>query len=306
MRVARRPRPTILVMLTEAFLGQLRTLALSSPRRHRGTTTGERRSVKRGRSVEFADYRNYTPGDDPRRVDWNVYARLERPVIKLYEDEEDLSVHLLLDQSASMFWKPEDATRAEKFERAADLIGALGYVALASGDKVTVHTSTGQQFGPKRGIVTFAELIAFVERVKQSAPNNRLSLNGWLKAYAQRARPGLCILASDLLDEAGAAEGLAALGAARLDVSVLHTLCPEELDPQLSGDLRLKDVETSAVQDLSMDDIVLSQYRQRLADWSAEIASLCRKRGGRYYLTDTSQPVEQILVRDLRKEGWLF
>ena len=96
-------------MLTEAFLSQLRNLALSSPRRHRGTTTGERRSVKRGRSVEFADYRNYTPGDDPRRVDWNVYARHERAVIKLYEDEEELSVHLLLDQSASMFWQPEDA-----------------------------------------------------------------------------------------------------------------------------------------------------------------------------------------------------
>lgn len=305
-------------MLTEAFLSQLRNLALSSPRRHRGTTTGERRSIKRGRSVEFADYRNYTPGDDPRRVDWNVYARHERAVIKLYEDEEELSVHLLLDQSASMFWQPDDdadtarptaratAQSAGKFAHAADLILAMGYIALASGDKITVHTSTGQQFGPKRGIATFAELVAFIESAKKSAPNNRLSLNGWLKAYAQRARPGLCILASDLFDDHGFIDGFNALGASGLDVNVLHTLSPDEIDPQLAGDLRLKDVETNSMQDLSMDDIVLAQYRQRLNDWSADITTQCRKRGGRYHLTDTDLPIEQIIVRDLRKEGWLF
>jgi uncharacterized protein (DUF58 family) len=292
-------------MLSEVFLQQLRTLSLDSPRRRIGTTTGERRSIKRGRSVEFADYRDYTPGDDPRRVDWNVYARHEKPVIKLYEDEEDVTVHLLLDQSASMYWVPDDDAVVPKFGCAADLTLALAYVALASGDKVTVHTSTGQQFGPKRGIATFAELVAFNERAKKTAPNAKLTLNSWLKTYAVRAKPGLCILLSDLFDEAGFADGLNALGARRLDVSVLHVLSAEELDPQLTGDIRLKDIETDGEQDLSMDDIVLGQYRQRLKTWSAEIEAQTRKRGGRYHLVDTSTPLEQTVLRDLRAKGWL-
>ncbi len=292
-------------MLTEAFLQQLRTLSLDSPRRRVGTTTGERRSIKRGRSVEFADYRNYTPGDDPRRVDWNVYARHEKPVIKLFEDEEDVAVHLLLDQSASMYWEPDDIDVVPKFAYAADLALALAYVGLASGDKITLHTSTGQQYGPKRGMASFAEMVAFVERAKKSAPNAKLALNPWLKTYALRARPGLCILFSDLYDEAGFSDGFTALGARGLDVSVIHVLSSEEIDPQLNGDIRLKDIETDGEQDLSMDDIVLGQYRQRLKTWSDEIDAQTRRRGGRYYLADTSVPVQQTIVRDLRAQGWL-
>jgi uncharacterized protein (DUF58 family) len=293
-------------MLSEAFLGQLRTLSLASRRRHRGSTIGERRSVKRGRSVEFADYRNYTPGDDPRRVDWNVYARLERPVIKLYEDEEDLAVHLFLDQSASMYWQPDDAHGPGKLERAADLAIALGYITLASCDKVTLHASASGQFGPRRGIATFAELVRFVELAKQAKPNARLSLNSWLRASAQRAKPGLGVLLSDLFDEQGYAEGINALGAAGIDINVLHTLSPEELDPSLTGDVQLKDIETSGLQDLSVDDIVLGQYRQRLSEFTAAAAAQCRKTGGLYALIDVSLPVEHVVLRDLRAGGWLF
>ncbi|MCS6848293.1 MAG: DUF58 domain-containing protein [Anaerolineae bacterium] len=305
-------------MLSEAFLQSLRTLRLNAPRRRMGTLTGERRSVKRGRSVEFADYRNYTPGDDPRRVDWNVYARLERPYIKLFEDEEDLTTHILLDDSPSMFWQPDDEADgqhlAQKWLCAAQLAVVLGYVALASGDKVVLETSSFQRFGPKRGVAAAAALIAFVERVSatdkrdlRAAPvGRRQPLNAWLKRYALDARPGLCILISDMLDEGGYADGFNALGNSRLDVNLLHTLSPDELDPQFTGDLRLKDVETANQQDMSMDDAVLSQYRQRLAAWSEEIAANVRRRGGRYHLTDTSLPLEEIVLKDLRREEWLI
>ncbi len=93
----------------------------------------------------------------------------------------------------------------------------------------------------------------------------------WLKRYALDARPGLCILISDLMDEQGYADGLNALGSARLDVNLLHTLCPAEIDPQFVGDLKLKDIETAATQDMSMDDVALNQYRERLQTWTAEI-----------------------------------
>ncbi len=304
-------------MLSEAFLQSLRTLRLNAPRRRVGSLTGERRSVKRGRSVEFADYRNYTPGDDPRRVDWNVYARLERPYIKLFEDEEDLTTHILLDDSPSMFWQPDEEADgqhlAQKWLCAAQLAVVLGYVALASGDKVVLETSSFQRFGPKRGVASAAALIAFVERVSatdkrdlRAAPTGRRQpLNAWLKRYALDARPGLCILISDMLDEGGYTEGFNALGNSRLDVNLLHTLSADELDPQFTGDLRLKDVETANHQDMSLDDAVLSQYRQRLTVWSEAIAAQVRRRGGRYHLTDTSLPIEQIVLKDLRRAEWL-
>lgn len=308
-------------MLSEAFLRSLRNLRLNPLRRRSGSLTGERRSVRRGRSVEFADYRNYTPGDDPRRVDWNIYARLERPYIKLFEDEEDLTTHILLDCSPSMQWRDEDEDGSHKWQRAAELAVALGYIALASGDKLVLEangSSGAQHFGPRRGGAAMAELIKFVEglpNIARGPASNTavaavmntpaLALNDWFKRYALKAKPGLCVIISDLLDEAGFEDGLTALGSSRLDLHLLHTLCPAELDPDLMGDLKLKDIETNRTQDLSLDEAVMTQYRQRLGEWTAGISSFGRRRGGRYHLTDTSLSMEQILLKDLRREEWL-
>jgi uncharacterized protein (DUF58 family) len=297
-------------MLSEAFLQSLRNLRLNVPRRRIGTLTGERRSIKRGRSVEFADYRNYTPGDDPRRVDWNIFARLERPYIKLFEDEEDLTTHILLDDSPSMFWMSDDDAEmyrvSPKWLSAAQLAAALGYIALAAGDKVVIEASSFQRFGPKRGVASAGALISFVENISTRRTSHHHSINRWLKRYALDAKTGLCIVISDLLDEEGYVDGFNALGSSRLDVNLLHTLSPDEIDPQFNGDLRLKDVETASLQDMSMDDQVLNQYRQRLTAWTEEAAGHVRRRGGRYHLTDTSLPIEEIMLKDLRREEWLI
>ncbi len=276
--------------------------------------------MRRGRSIEFADYRNYTPGDDPRRVDWNIYARLEKPFIKLYEDEQDLTVHILLDASPSMRWRDEtndgSAGASGKWTRAAQLAIAIGHIALTSGDRLQLELSTRERFGPKRGVTATAELIAFMEsrsaemhlresRIEPSLLAPTAGLNVWWKRYALDARPGICVIISDLLDAEGCTEGLNALGASRLDTRLLHTLCPAELEPELAGDVRLKDIETAATQDVSLDDATLRQYRDRLRAWTAALNDLCRKRGARYHLTNTATPIEQIMLRDLRREGWL-
>jgi uncharacterized protein (DUF58 family) len=299
-------------MLSESILRSLSDLQFVPPRRRPGTTTGERRSPRRGRSVEFADYRDYSPGDDPRRVDWNIYARLERPYIKLYEDEEDLTVHVLLDASPSMQWREETATVSAKWERAAQLAVAMCYIALSSGDRLIVETSTRDRFGPKRGVAATSGVIEFLEKVTLNLdPTDSVltpqssGLNDWWKRYALDARPGLCIILSDFLDAEGYTEGVNALGASRLDVNVLHTLSPDELDPEFAGDLRLKDIETSAMQDVSLDDAALNQYRQRLSRWMGELSDFCRRRGGKYHLVDTSDSLEKIVLRDLRREGWI-
>jgi uncharacterized protein (DUF58 family) len=304
-------------MLAESILRSLSGLQFVTPHRHPGAGIGERRSPRRGRSVEFADYRDYTPGDDPRRVDWNIYARLERPYIKLYEDEEDLTVHLLLDTSPSMQWHDETSPTSSKWERAAQLAEAFAYIALSSGDRLILETSSRARLGPKRGVAATSNVIEFIEHETlpadvssgQAIAEARAAathLNAWWKRYALDARPGLCIIISDFFDAEGYAEGLNALGASRLDVNVLHTLSPEELDPNFIGDLRLRDIESSATQDVSLDDVALGQYHQRLKQWTGEIADFCRRRGGKYHLTNTDDGVEQIALRDLRREGWIL
>jgi uncharacterized protein (DUF58 family) len=292
-------------MLSESLLARLRGLTLSTARRRRGTTAGERRSPRRGRSIEFADYRAYSPGDDPRRIDWNVFARHERAVVKLFEEEEDLAVHILVDQSASMFPQADDARTGAKFDCAAELALLLGYVALAAGDALSVQFSTGRTFGPRHGLPAFADLTRFIDDARAAAPNARLNLAGWLAAYAQRARPGLCLLLSDFLDESRWQAGVTALGAAGLEVAALHVLSPDELDPSLSGDLRLTDVETGDAQEISVDESLLAAYQRRLQEWTAEVAAGCRRSGGRWLLVDSSQSPERIALHELRKAGWL-
>ena len=308
-------------MLSESFLKSLSGLRLWSQKRRPGTYTGERRSTRKGRSVEFADYRNYTPGDDPRRVDWNVYARLEKPYIKLYEDEEDLTVHVLLDASASMRWNPDEVddelvrgheqVPGTKWQRAAELALALGHIVLASGDRLVVETSNRAHFGPKRGEASTSQLITFLEAQQnrlsfatQDSAVHRVQLNTWLRNYALAARGGMSIVISDFMDEDGFAEGLGALGA-KLDLNVLHTLSEEELDPQFAGDLRLVDVENNRKQDVSLDEASFRRYRERLHAFTSELEVTTRRRGGRSLLINTSRPIEQLVLKDLRTAGWL-
>ena len=307
-------------MLSESFLKSLSGLRLWSQKRRPGTYTGERRSTRKGRSVEFADYRNYTAGDDPRRVDWNVYARLEKPYIKLYEDEEDLTVHLLLDASASMRWNPDDDADLPgaheqkpggKWQRAVDLTLALGHIVLSSGDRLVVETSNRAHFGPKRGEAATSQLITFLDaqqaRLSYATSDSivhRVQLNSWLRSYALSARSGMCIVISDFMDEEGFAEGLGAIGA-KLDLNVLHTLSDEELDPQFAGDLRLVDIENNRKQDVSLDEASFRRYRQRLEAFTTDLETTTRRRGGRSMLINTGKPIEQLMLKDLRTAGWL-
>ncbi len=302
-------------MLSESFLKSLGGLRVWSAKRRPGTYSGERRSPRKGRSVEFADYRNYTPGDDPRRVDWNIYARLEKPYIKLFEEEEDLTIYLLLDTSASMAWNPEfdpeydkTFTAGAKWNRASQIALALGHIILASGDRLVVETPDRTRFGPKRGEASTSQLITFLNAQTariESAPLQVKAgtLNGWLRSVAATVRTGMVILISDCLDESGMHEGLTAISG-KLDMNVLQVLCPEELSPELTGDLRLRDVEDDRMQDVSLDEATLTRYRNGMDQWMRDLTEGIRKRGGRHVLADSGQPIEQH-IRALRKEGWL-
>ncbi len=302
---------------SEAFLRKLEQLSLVARHVRAGQATGERRSTKRGTSVEFADYRDYTRGDDLRRVDWNIYARLDRPFVKLFEEEEDLAVHLLLDGSGSMDWGGERGEeRGERGEEnkwvyARRLAGALGYVALVSGDRLTVSvlssfthsSSTHFSFGPVRGRGHTLRLFEWLESLKAGGTTD---LNAGLRAYAiSGGRPGLVVLISDLFSPAGYVEGLTRLAARGHEVAVIHVLAPDEVEPVLAGDLRLLDVETGDPQEVTIDGGMRNLYRRRLAAWRDEIRAACRARDVHYVPVETDIPFERVVLYDLRRAGIL-
>jgi len=329
----------------EVFLRKLERLSLVTSHLRAGQVAGERRSTKRGTSVEFADYRDYTRGDDLRRVDWNIYARLERPFVKLFEEEEDLAVHLLLDGSASMDWgagggQGDKGTRGQgdgetggrgdgvegdenKWVYARRVAAALGYVALTSGDRLTVvklqtpnsklqspisilHSPSPilpPQFGPVRGRGHALRLFEWLGGLQARGATD---LNAGLRAHAVAAsRPGLVVLISDLLSPSGYAEGLTRLAARGHGVAVLHTLSPDEVEPPLAGDLRLRDVETGEPQEVTVDGGTRALYRRRLVAWREEIRASCRARNVHYVPIETDTPFDRVVLYDLRRVGLL-
>ena len=283
-------------LLSPEFLLQIERLALLSRRAFRGRTRGERKSPRKGMSVEFSDYRPYGAGDDLRYVDWNIYGRLDRLYLKLFVDEEDLRLHLLLDGSASMsFGEPG------KLHYAARLAAALGFVGLASHERVgvaVIRDRMAEGWSPARGRGQLLSLLEFAARLRAEGPTG---LSDALVAYALRSREaGLAVLISDLLDPAGYERGLKALLERRFDVHVVHLLSPEELNPVLAGDLRLTDAETGEIQDFTMDGEAMRSYRERLGEFLESAESFCRANEISYHRVATDTPVEELVLRELK------
>jgi uncharacterized protein (DUF58 family) len=283
---------------------KLQQLSLVASRVRAGAIKGERRSKRRGTSIEFADYRNYTQGDDLRRLDWNIFARLERPYIKLLEDEEDLAVHLILDTSASMDWPQEGEFDQNKLVYAQRLVAALAYTALSNNDRTTIAamSSTGtRHFGPARGRGQGVAMMNFVQALTTGGVTD---LNTALKDYALRSsRPGLCLIATDMFSPSGYIEGLNVLLGKGYEVALLHVMSPDEISPPLGGDLRLVDVETGMPQEVTIDGAMRDLYERRLAAWRDDIRADCARRGVHYVTVETSTPWERLMLYELRRLG---
>jgi uncharacterized protein (DUF58 family) len=298
-------------LFDEDFLRKLERLSILSRRAMSGQLQGERRSPKRGQSVEFADFRPYAPGDDFRRIDWNAYARLERFFIKLFVEEEDLTVHFLVDASRSMDWG-----QPNKLWYASRAAGALGYVALVGLDRVTVTVlgngaiESRNHFPPRRGKSQATALFSFLQTL---VAGGRAHLAARLRAYAATTiQPGPLLLFSDLMDE-GWSEGLGTLASRGFEVTVLHILAPDEVDPDSStwlgagptADFKLLDAETGAEVEITADYDLLERYRQGLAAWREELRHFCGARGMHYVPVETSMPFEELLFGWLRRRGVL-
>ena len=284
-------------------LRKLEQLSLVASRVRIGLLKGERRSRKRGSSIEFADYRDYSQGDDLRRLDWNVFARLERPFIKLLEDEEDLAVHILVDASGSMDWPPEDDEKS-KFHYAIRLAGALGYISLIVGDLVSVSwlsEDSSRGWGPFRGRQNALSLFQYLEA---GQARGRTDINQAAKNYGLRShRPGLLIMISDLFSADGYDIGIKSLLSRGYEVVLLQILSNDEINPRIGGDVKLVDKETSKSAELSLDASTVAEFTDRFRNWQQGIASYSAKNGIQYLSVTTETPWDKLVLHSLRERN---
>lgn len=281
----------------EGFLRQLERLGLLMKQPVRGGLKGGRRSVKRGQSVEFADYRDYALGDDLRQLDWNVYARLEKLFVKLFVEEEDVTITFLVDASPSMaFGRPQKLLFAK---RAA---AALGYIALAGEDRVVVAALTGRQARRQNGLRGSGRILRLLANLSTIAPADGPTdlVAACRHAAAMLHGRGVVVLISDLLDP-GADRVIRELAATGSELIVLHALSPEELDPMLEGDLKLVDSESGDGIDVTIDLATIDAYKARVAEWQEAFADLAAKRRASYVPLSTDTPLADLVFAELRR-----
>jgi len=293
-------------LLTPELLRRLEQLQLLAQRRAKSSAKGERRSRARGQSVEFADYRNYTPGDDFRYLDWNLYGRLERLFLKLYEEERELPVRIFLDTSESMsFGTPV------KFDFARQIAAAIGYVALCGFDRVSVcpfpeNADEAVARGALRAVRGRKSALTFFQNLNQLSAHGGANLNEALRRGALEARQaGVAVVLTDFLDPAGYETGLNALVSRGFQISAVQILSPEELNPGTYGDLKLIDAESGAIQEVTFGKFRLKAYRETVANFCQRLREFCQSRGIAYFQASSDTPVEQLLLRQLREaEIW--
>ena len=304
------------VLFDEALLGQLRRLALVAGRARTDGIVGEHRSRRRGSSPEFADFKSYSPGDDYRRIDWSTYGRLDELFIRVSEVTTELNLHILIDASASMAW-PGESAGPDKFTYARRLAGALGYIALWHGDRLTVSSfaaDLGPAFGPVQGR---PQILPLLRHLTVLPPLGETSFATSIERYVTgRRRPGLMVIISDLLtsDPAELSAVLRSLRIRHWDVTLLHVLSEPEIDPAgarryLTDDaaglapLELIDAESGLRLRLTPDDAVFARYATAVAAWLAEVEAICLAEQTTYARLLTDWRIDTVVLGLLHARG---
>lgn len=306
------------IALDERTLARLRRLTLVAGQARTEGLAGEHRSRRRGSSPEFADFKRYSPGDDFRRIDWNTYARLGGLFVRLSEVTTELSVHILLDSSASMDWRG-GPDRPSKFTAARRLTTALAYVALWRFDRVSVvpfAEQPGMPYGPVQGRAQVAPTIRYLERLQ---PVGGTALATAISNYARaRSRPGLLLLISDFLsgdpDELQAAlhdlrargwqtAALHVVDLAELDLGTTSAWLRENEDGSTATSVELVDQETGALLRFAIDDDVLDRYVASMQSWLAELEEACHAETAAYARVTTSWEIDDVTLALLHERG---
>lgn len=314
-------------LLDPTFLRKLERLRIQARRAFPGTMRGERRSTRRGASVEFRDFRKYEAGDDFRYVDWSIFARLERLMLRQYVEEEDVRIDILIDQSRSMrFGEP-----MTKFDFARRAAAALAFLAVGSLDRVGVATFDSDlrsRIRALRGRGHLHSVLAFLEKLSLELPETKLSeagsteddgqpagqatvdlpgdseavtsLSAVIRRYQRsNVRPGVLFVISDFLDPGDFRVEMKLLAHRAFDLNLIQVLAPEELRPQMRGDLMLVDSESGAAREITVNARVLEAYRSALASYTTSLESFCRATGIGYTMVTADISFEDLLLKRL-------
>ncbi len=288
-------------LLSSDFMARLDQLDVTSRKLLAGKMKGERRSKRRGQSVEFADFRNYVSGDDLRFIDWNIYARLEKLFLKLFLEEEDLSLYLLIDVSKSCdFGEPN---KAFYFKQVA---AALAYVGLVNYNRVNIIAFADgvvTETGGLRGRTKVNQMMNFIDKLKPEGPSN---FTAACRRFAlQHRNKGVCVVLSDFFVKEGFENGLRYIAGGRYDLFAVQALAPQEIEPNLQGDLKLRDMEDDDMAEVSITQPLIKKYKENLNAYCLQLKDYLTRRGGTYLFTSTAVPFDTLVLNYLRERGLL-
>lgn len=278
-------------------MARLDGLDMVSRKMLHGRLQGERRSKRRGQSVEFADHRPYVVGDDLRFVDWNIYGRLDQLFLKLFQEELDLTVHVAFDQSLSM-----GHPTPEKYRFVRQLAAALGYVSLVHNNRVTVSAFADRitaQVSHLRGRARVPEMAELMMTVQSDGAS--LFDAACKQLVASTPSSGIMLVISDFLFKDGYETGLKRLIGRGHDLYVIQTLTPEEVDPTLSGDLKLVDIEDGDLSEVTVSRALIKYYKRNVNAYCNDLKGFCTRHGAAYVLASTDQAVDKLVLNTLRR-----
>jgi uncharacterized protein (DUF58 family) len=288
-------------LFDDDFQRKLDYLALVSRRVFAGRMRAERRTKKSGSGVEFADHREYQPGDDFRYLDWNIYQRFDRLLVRLYEEEEDLAIYFIIDASASMAFGD-----AKKLKYAKKVCAALAYVGLANLDRVTIVSTADKitdRMPQTRGKARIFKVFRFLRELQ---PEGVTDLHDALKTFvAQNKRRGLAVLISDLYDPAGFEKGINVLRYNKFDPFVVHVVDAAEAKPKIAGDVLLYDCETGDEREVTVTANVLARFEYITKQYNEEIDRFCATHQVPYITADVGTPFDELILRVFRRGGFL-
>ncbi len=296
-----RERSDDVELFDEEFQRKLEMLAMVSRRVFAGRMRAERRSKKKGSGIEFADHRDYAPGDDFRFIDWGIYQRFDRLLVRLFEEEEDLSIYFIVDCSTSMGFGD-----GAKFDQARRLAAALAYVGLANLDRVTIVGIADEvvaRMPTTRGKGRIFTVFQFLRGLRADGTTN---LGDGLRTFvAQHKRRGLAVLISDLYDPAGFEHGINVLRYNKFEPFVLHVVDAAESSPELKGDVRLYDCETGDEREVTVTKKVLERMRGAWLDYRSSVERFCAQRQVPYFAAEVTTSFDELVLRVFRRGGFL-
>jgi len=288
-------------LFDRAFLTEVEKLYIISKKVFSGKLKAERRTKKLGSGVEFAEHRDYTPGDDFRYIDWNIYGRLNRLLLRLFEEEEDLHIYILVDLSESMTMGDPP-----KFFYALKIAAALAHIGLSNLDRVAVIPFADgivDRLPPNRGKGRIFKIFEFL---RQQRPGNKTDLTKTLKSFvAQNKRRGLAVLLSDFYDPAGYQEAINVLAYNHYETFVIQVYDRKEVEPNLMGDLELVDVETGDIRHVTVSPGLLRRYAQEHAAFRRKLADFCTASAMPFFQVHTQVPFADLVLDIFRRGGFV-